>query len=164
MIKEGKISNLYVEEFSRLGRNAYDTLTTLNVCEEHNVIVHIQNMNLSSIVNGKVNPAFKMFSYMMSVIAEQEKESIKERTEAGKQVARQKGVTFGRKTGSNERKIDFISKDSSQKILKYLQAGNYTIREISKLAETSTKTVIKVKDVAIELNMLKDKEQLAKVI
>lgn len=158
LIKAGKVSDLFVEEFSRLGRNAYDTLTTLQVCEEYHLNVHIQNMNLSSKVNGKVNPAFKMFSYMMSVIAEQEREQIKERTEAGKQVARQKGVVFGRKSGTNERKVDFLAKEGSKKILKYLSGGDYSIREISKLTEASTATITKVKRVATEMKLLTENQ------
>ncbi len=155
MIKAGKVSDLYVEEFSRLGRNAFDTLTTLNECEENNVIVHIQNMNLSSNINGKINPVFKMFSYMMSVIAEQEKELIKERTEAGKHIAKQKGVVFGRKSGTNERKLDFLNKEGSQKILKYLKEGNYTFRDITKITAASSTTIAKVKLIAMDLNILK---------
>jgi len=154
MVKAGKVTDLFVEEFSRLGRNAYDTLTTLQICEENNVNVHIQNMSVSSRVNEKANPLFKMFSHIFSVIAEQEREQIKERTEMGKVAARQKGVVFGRKQGSNERKVDFLGKDGSKKILKYLSTGEYTIREISKLTETSTATVMKVKNIALETKVL----------
>ena len=154
MVKAGKVTDLFVEEFSRLGRNAYDTLTTLQVCEENHVNVHIQNMSVSSRVNEKANPLFKMFSHIFSVIAEQEREQIKERTEMGKVAARQKGIVFGRKQGSNERKADFLGKDGSKKILKYLSTGEYTIREISKLTEASTATVMKVKNIALETKVL----------
>lgn len=154
LVRDGKVSDLFVEEFPRLGRNAYDLLTTLNICEENDVNVHIINMNLSSKVNGKPNPLFKMFSHIFSVIAEQEREQIKERTEMGKQAARLKGVVFGRKTGTNERKADFLAKEGSKKILKYLTAGDYSIREISKLTEASTATITKVKKVAKEMKML----------
>ena len=154
MVKAGKVTDLFVEEFSRLGRNAYDTLTTLQICEENNVNVHIQNMSVSSRVNEKANPLFKMFSHIFSVIAEQEREQIKECTEMGKVAARQKGVVFGRKQGSNERKVDFLGKDGSKKILKYLSTGEYTIREISKLTEASTATVMKVKNIALETKVL----------
>ena len=154
LITQGKITDLYIEEFSRVGRSAYDTLTTLNVCEENNVIVHIQNMNLCSRINGKPNPIFKMFSYMMSVISEQEKELIKERTEMGKIAARNKGVIFGRKNGTNERKVDFLSKEKSKSIMKYLVAGNNSIREIAKLTDSSSVTVSKVKKLGEETKML----------
>ncbi len=154
LIEADKVTDLYVEEFSRLGRNAFDTLTTLKVCEEHGVNVHIQNMNLDSIIDGKPNPIFKLFSHIVSVIAEQEKELIRERTEMGKVVAREKGVKFGRKAGTNERKIDFLSKGKNDRILKYLKEGKTTIREIAKITDTSTATVCKVKKVAVELKQL----------
>jgi DNA invertase Pin-like site-specific DNA recombinase len=154
-IAAGKVTDLFVEEFSRLGRNSYDTLTTLNVCEQHKVNVHIQNMNISSMVDGKPNPIFKMFSHLFSVIAEQEKELIKERTEMGKVAARQRGVVFGRKAGSNERNVDFLNKENNKLILKYLNDGKTTIREIAKITDASTATIMKVKKVAIETKQLK---------
>lgn len=154
LITAGKVTDLYVEEFSRLGRNSYDTLTTLNICEEKGITVHIQNMQLSSMVNGKPNPLFKMFSHIVSIIAEQEKELIRERTEMGKIAAKQHGVVFGRKAGSNERKIDFLNKPTSKRILGKLKEKQFTIREVAKLTDSSTATVIKVKKAAIETKMI----------
>ena len=154
LIESGKVTDLYVEEFSRLGRNAFDTLTTLKVCEDRGVNVHIQNMNLDSIVENKPNPIFKLFSHIVSVIAEQEKELIRERTEMGKVAARQKGVKFGRKAGSNERKVDFLNKETNKQILKYLKEGRTTVREIAKITDSSTATIMKVKKVAIETKQL----------
>jgi DNA invertase Pin-like site-specific DNA recombinase len=155
LIEANKVADLYVEEFSRLGRNAFDTLSTLKTCEEYGVNVHILNMNLDSIVDGKPNPIFKLFSHIVSVIAEQEKELIRERTEAGKVAARNNGVVFGRKAGSNERKVDFLNKENNKLILKYLSEDRMTIREIAKLTDASTATVMKVKKVAIETKQLK---------
>ena len=155
LVAAGKVTDLFVEEFSRLGRNAFDTLTTLKLCEEKGVNVHIQNMNLDSIIDGKPNPIFKLFSHIVSVIAEQEKELIRERTEMGKIAAKQKGVVFGRKPGSNERKVDFLAKDTNKKILNYLNEGRTTVREIAKITDASTATVMKVKRVAKETKQLK---------
>jgi DNA invertase Pin-like site-specific DNA recombinase len=155
LIEAGKVTDLYVEEFSRLGRNAFDTLTTLNLCEQNGVNVHIQNMNLDSKVNEKPNPIFKLFSHIVSVIAEQERELIRERTEMGKIAARQKGVIFGRRSGSNERKVDFLNKENNKLILKYLNEGKTTIREIAKITDASSATIMKVKRVALETKHLK---------
>ena len=90
----------------------------------------------------------------MSVMSEHEKELIKERTEMGKIAARQRGVAFGRKPGSNESKADFLQKDGSKKILKYLSSGEYSIREIAKLTDSSTATVVKVKRIGLETKVL----------
>src|SRR5678815_3147201 len=65
LIRCDKVITLFVEELTRLGRNAFDILTTLNECEEHNVIVCVQNMNLASRINGKPNSLFKMFTHIM---------------------------------------------------------------------------------------------------
>lgn len=154
LIQSGKITELFVEEFSRLGRNSLDTLTTLKICEDYNVNVHIQNMNIQSMIDGKPNSVFKLFSHIVSVIAEQERELIKERTEMGKLAARQRGVTFGRKVGSNERKIDFLNKETNRLILRYLNEGKTTIREIAKITDASTATIMKVKKVAMETRQL----------
>lgn len=157
LINAGKITELFVEEFSRLGRNSYDTLTTLNLCEVKGVIVHIRNMQLSSIIDGKPNPIFKMFSHIVSVIAEQERELIKERTEMGKIAAKQRGVVFGRKAGSNERKTDFLNKATNKDILNLLKAGSFTIRKIAEHTKASTATVVKVKKIALETKQLTEK-------
>ncbi len=71
-------------------------------------------------------------------------ENIKERTTVGRLVYVQNGGKLGRPAGSNESNIKFLQKESSQEIIKNLKKG-LTIREISKVAEVSTKTVMKVK-------------------
>lgn len=154
MIENGKVTDLYVEEVSRLGRNSLDVLTTLKKCENHNVTVHIQGMGLSSRVNGKPNHTFNLVIQIMTAISEQEKEIIKERTEMGKIAARLKGIKFGRKVGSNESDHEFMEKESSQKILKYLEVGNLSFREVSKLTGASTTTIMKVKVKAIKMKKL----------
>ncbi len=154
LIQTGKLTDLTVEEFSRLGRNSFDTLSTLNTCQENNVTVHILDMNISSKVNGKPNPVFKMFSHIISVVAEQQREALLEITAMGRLAARQRGTIFGRKPGSNERKSDFMQKETSKKILKYLGMGDYSIRDIAKLTDSSTATVQKVKRIGTETKAL----------
>lgn len=156
MIQAGKVTDLTVEEFSRLGRDSFDTLSTLHCCQEHNVTVHILDMNISSKVNNKSNPVFKMFSHIISVVAEQQREALLEITAMGRLAARQRGVIFGRRPGTNERKADFLKKEQSRKILRYLNSGEYSIREIAKLTDSSTATVGKVKRVALETKELKN--------
>jgi len=73
----------------------------------------------------------------------------------GKIAARQKGIVFGRKPGSNERKVDFLNKENNKAILKYLVDGHTKVREIAKLTDSSTATVMKVKRVALETKQLK---------
>jgi DNA invertase Pin-like site-specific DNA recombinase len=146
-IKAGKVRELYVEEISRIGRDSLDCMRTLKVCEENKVNVVIENMAISSLVDGKVNPVFKIITGILSTMAENEKQNILERTEMGKIAARNRGVKFGRKEGSKENYSVFMSKATTKLIVKYLTDGNNrSVREVAKLTDSSTKTVQKVKN------------------
>ena len=141
----GKVKHLHIDEISRLGRNTIDTLKTIQILEENNVSLVVENLGLSShLENGSTNPIFKLVSTIIATIAEQERECIAERLDAGRIAARSKGVKFGRKTGSTESHLEFLSKPNSKQIIKLL-AKNYTIRDISKQLSCSVNLVLKVK-------------------
>ena len=144
LVDAGRVSDLVVEEFSRLGRNTGDVIRTLEWLEEKEVNVNILNNGLQSRPNGKKNPVWKMISSVMSSLYEMELENIKERTMMGRLVYVQRGGKLGRPEGSNENERQFLNKEKSSEIIKYLNK-NRTIREISKITSTSNKTIIKVK-------------------
>lgn len=153
LVEEGKINELVVEEFSRLGRNTGDVVRTLEFLEKHEVNVHVRNLGLQSRPNGKKNPIWKLISTVMSSLYEMELENIKERTSTGRQVYVQKGGRLGRPEGTLEGDKKFLEKEKSKEIIKLLNKER-TIREISKLSESSFKTVIKTKRVAIKYGLV----------
>lgn len=153
LVEEGKVSDLVVEEFSRLGRNTGDVIRTLEWLEEMEVNVHVLNNGLQSRPNGKKNPIWKMISSVMSSLYEMELENIKERTMMGRAVYIQRGGKLGRPEGSSESERQFLDKAKSKEILKYLNK-NRTIREISKITSASNKTIIKTKRIAMRYGML----------
>ena len=153
LVEEGKVSDIVVEEFSRLGRNTGDVIRTLEWLEQKEVNVHILNNGLQSRPNGKKNPIWKMISSVMSSLYEMELENIKERTMMGRMVYIQRGGKLGRPEGSNENERQFLNKEKSSEILKYLNKKR-TIREISKITSTSNKTIIKVKRIGEKYGML----------
>lgn len=157
LVEAGKVSDLVVEEFSRLGRNTGDVIRTLEWLEEKEVNVHILNNGLQSRPNGKKNPVWKMISSVMSSLYEMELENIKERTTMGRLVYVQRGGKLGRPEGSNENERQFLNKEKSQEILKYLNKKR-TIREISKITSTSNKTIIKVRRTGVKYGMLQPTE------
>jgi putative DNA-invertase from lambdoid prophage Rac len=154
LVEEGRISELSVEEFSRLGRNTGDVIRTLEWLEEHEVNVHIRNLGLQSRPNGKKNPVWKMISSVLSSLYEMELENIKERTMTGRLVYVQSGGRLGRPEGSNENEKEFLEKNKSKEIIKYLNRDR-TIREISKILGVSNKTVVKVKKIGEKYGVLK---------
>ena len=153
LVEAGKVSDLVVEEFSRLGRNTGDVIRTLEWLEEKEVNVNILNNGLQSRPNGKKNPVWKMISSVMSSLYEMELENIKERTMMGRLIYVQRGGKLGRPEGSNENERQFLNKEKSLEILKYLNKKR-TIREISKITSTSNKTIIKVKRIGVKYGML----------
>jgi DNA invertase Pin-like site-specific DNA recombinase len=153
MVESKKVSELVVEEFSRLGRNTGDVINTLDWLDEYNVNVYVRNIGLYSRPNGVKNPIWKMISSVMSSLYEMELDNIRDRTRVGRLMFVQKGGVLGRKSGTNESEIDFLNKPKSLKVLEYLKK-EYTIREICKICNVSIGTTMKVKKVSIKLNKL----------
>ena len=146
LIEDGKVSELVVEELSRLGRNTGDVIRTLEWMEEKSVNVIVRNLGLQSRPNGKKNPIWKMISSVMSSMYEMELENIKERTMVGRQVYVQKGGVLGRPNGTTETEKKFLEKEQTKMIIKNLKKG-LTIREIGKICDCSNKTIIKTKKI-----------------
>ena len=153
LVEDGKVGELVVEEFSRLGRNTGDVINTLDWLDKHEVNVYVRNIGLYSRPNGERNPIWKMISSVMSSLYEMELDNIRERTRVGRLMYIQKGGVLGRKTGTNESENDFINKPKSQKVLEYLKK-EYTIREICKICDVSIGTTMKVKKISSKMNLL----------
>ena len=145
LVEEGKVTELVVEELSRLGRNTVDTLTTLQYLEEHNVNVVVKNMgNLQSRVQDKRNPVWNLITSVMSSLYEMERENILERTEMGRKMYVLNGGKLGRKKGTNENIQTFLNKPKNQQIISLLDKGK-SVRDICGRLDVSTKTVVKVR-------------------
>jgi len=149
LVEDGKVTELIVEEFSRLGRNTGDVIRTLEWLEEKEINVVVRNIGLQSRPNGNKNPIWKMISSVMSSLYEMELENIKERTMVGRKVYVQKGGLLGRPNGSNETESEFLNKEQTKEIIKNLKKG-FTIREICKIVDCSNKTILKTKRILKE--------------
>jgi DNA invertase Pin-like site-specific DNA recombinase len=148
LIEGANVSEVVIEEFSRLGRNTGDVISTLEWMESLAINVVVRNIGLQSRPKGQKNPIWKMISSVMSSLYEMELENIKERTTVGRLVYVQNGGKLGRPKKSNETDKAFLDKEKSKQIVKALKKG-LTIREVSKVCQVSTKTVMKVKRVVI---------------
>ena len=153
LIENGDVDEVVVEEFSRLGRNTGDVISTLEWMERYEVNVVVRNIGLQSRPNGKKNPVWKMISSVMSSLYEMELDNIRERTTMGRLVYVQKGGKLGRLDGSTESERKFLDKNKSQEILKWLKKGR-TIREIASHTSSSNKTILKVKTIAVKYGVL----------
>ncbi len=145
LIENNKVSELVIEELSRLGRNTGDVISTLEWMENNSVNVIVRNLGLQSRPNGKKNPIWNMIGAVMASMYTMELENIKERTAVGRMVYVQNGGTLGRPNNTVESHKRFMEKQKNQEIIKFLKRG-MTYNEISKLVNCSPKTIKKVKD------------------
>lgn len=152
LIEKGLVTDLIVEEFSRLGRNTGDVITTIEWLEEMGINVIVRNLGLQSRPEGKKNPIWKMISTIMSSLYEMELENIKERTMVGRMLFVQNGGHLGRPKGSKENTASFLRKKTTISALNCLKKG-MTVRETSKIVNVSVATVMKVKKIT---NLLKE--------
>lgn len=153
LVEENKVSSLTIEDFSRLGRNTGDCISTLEWLETYKVNVIVRNIGLQSRPNGKKNPIWKMISSVMGSLYEMEIDNIKERTAAGRQVFLQNGGHLGRPNGSTESEKQFLYKKKSKEIVKLLNKSR-TSREIAVFLSCSTKTVQKVRLVGSKFGII----------
>ena len=144
LVEKGELTELVVEELSRVGRNTGDCIRVLEWLEENKVNVVVRNIGLQSRPNGVKNPIWKMITSVMSSLYEMELDNIRERTHYGRMMYLKNGGTLGRPKGTKETPKEFLSKPKSKEIQKYLEKG-MSVRETSKLVGCSTKSVMKVK-------------------
>ena len=153
LVKDGKVSEMVVEELSRLGRNTGDVIRTLEFFDEHEVTVRIRNLGIQSRIDGKRNQIWKMITSLLSSMYEMELENIKERTMVGRQVYVQKGGKLGRPTGTSESEKKFLEKPLTKKILRELDERR-SIMSITKVLDCSSTTVVKAKKMGLKYGLL----------
>ena len=144
-IDEGVITNLSVWQIDRLGRDLRDIMNTIHYFNQKNVCINFVSQGLSSLDSqGKENPISKMIISILGIVGEMERNQIKERQMEGIKIAKLKGAYNGRKKGSNEDVLTFLSKEKNKKAIEYLKKG-YKATEISKLIGLHINTITKIK-------------------
>ncbi len=150
LIDQGKLTHLEIHSIDRLGRNTIDVLKTWQQLTELGIKVVCRNPNLTNFKSdGSQDEVSEMIISILSTMAKFERKMILQRQKEGIRLAKQKGLYKGRKVGTMETKEKFINKQSSQKILQYLNKG-YIYSEISKIVGCSYSTINKVKKVHLE--------------
>ncbi|KEY20338.1 recombinase family protein [Kaistella antarctica] len=153
LIEKKKINEVHVVELSRLGRNTSDVILTLEWMEEQEVNVVIKNIGLQTRPDGKRNPIAKLITSILSSIYDLERTNTAERSAQGVAAFLARGGILGKRKGDTLSDADFMKKPTSKKCLEYLKKSR-SIRETAKICDISTKTVQKVKRIAIKHDIL----------
>lgn len=141
-ISKNEIDYITVSSIDRLGRNLLDVLNTVNYFTDNEVNLLVENLGITSLVDGKPSSTFKLIVSVMGNVAEMERETMLERQREGIALAKAQGTYKGRVRGSIEDSKDFLAKHKT--VIKYLKKGN-SIRNTAELSKVSPATVQKVK-------------------
>lgn len=145
LIEDGSVKSLSIWHIDRLGRDLLDILSTIKFCTSKKVPITFLSLGLTTIDHdGKVNPITKFIISMLGTVAEMELNQIKERQMQGIAVAKAKGKYLGRKKGTTEDVLAFLSKEKNQKALAYLKKG-YKATEIAKIVGVHINTISKIR-------------------
>jgi DNA invertase Pin-like site-specific DNA recombinase len=144
LLSNKDITEVHVHSIDRLGRSTLDILQTIQNFTSKGINVVSEKEGFNTIIDGKENPVAKMMIGILGTLAEFELSRAKERQAEGIANAKLKGVYSGRRVGTKESKRRFWGKDSTQRIVKYLNKGE-SIQRTALLSKTSTGTVKKVK-------------------
>jgi DNA invertase Pin-like site-specific DNA recombinase len=79
-----------------------------------------------------------------------QRSQIMENQRQGIEIAKLKGAYLGRKTGSKEDTLQFLTKPKNKKALEYLKKG-YKSVEVAKLTDLNINTITKIKKLGLTI-------------
>jgi len=147
-----KNCTVVVDSIDRLGRNLLDILHTIETFTKNGINLKSLKEGFTTLLdNGQENPMAKLVISVMASIGEMERNRIKTRTAEGIVIAKALGKFTGRKLGSYQSDEKLLQRH--QTIQKKLIKG-LTIREVSEITGASSATIVKVKKVMKNRNLI----------
>ena len=147
-VENKTITSLHIHSIDRLGRDLKDILNTVSFFNELKIpITFLGNGGLTTLnEDGEVNFITAMVISFLGTVAEMEKIQIKERQLEGIRIAKLNERYTGRKKGTEEDVLKFLSKPKNKKALDYMRSDkNLTFREIAELTKLNVNTLTKIK-------------------
>jgi DNA invertase Pin-like site-specific DNA recombinase len=145
----GILKSLAVYSIDRAGRDLRDILNTIHFFTQMGIGIHFIGQGLSTLTpDGKESPISKLMISILGTVAEMERNQIRERQLEGIRLAKLKKVYKGRKEGSKEDTLAFLSKEKNKKALELLKKG-YKANEVSKIVGVHINTITKVKKLGL---------------
>lgn len=149
LVDQGVLTSLSVWQIDRLGRDLRDIMNTIHYFNQKGICINFVSQGLTTLDNeGKENAISKMIISILGIVGEMERNQIKERQMEGIRIAKLKGSYTGRKKGSKEHILSFLSKDKNKKAVEYLNKGFKGV-EVSKLTGLNINTITKIKKLMV---------------
>ena len=135
---------LLVSELSRLGRNAFQVLSTIQDLIKKQINVYFQKEQFLLLdEKGKPSIIAPIMIAVLATCAQMERENIQYRLNSGRALYIRNGGKLGRKVGY--RKPQEVKQKEYEEVIHFLMKGRYTLKEIAKLTGKSISTVQRVK-------------------
>lgn len=149
LLKKENLTKLTVHSIDRMFRDAKDMLITLDAFNEKKVPIHFMTEGLTTL-NDKLekDPIVSMIIHITGIFSELTRENIRLAQAQGIAVAKSKNKYLGRKPGTKEDGLRFLSKPKNAKALELLNKG-YSGVEVSKIVGIHPNTITKVKKVGM---------------
>ena len=144
MVTKGQVTSLYVHQIDRLGRNLLDILNTISYFNKKGICIHFIQQGLRTLnEDGTENQISKMIISILGVVAEMERNLIKERQKEGIAIAKANGIYKGRKVGTSTSTLDFLNKPKNKIAVERMKLG-LKKSEVAKIAELHINTITKI--------------------
>lgn len=141
--KNNNIDIILFSELSRLGRDIYEVQENIKYLHDNKINAYFAKENIKVIdENGNESVVFPVLISCLGLVAQMERENIQYRLNSGRELAKEKGVKFGRKVGSI--KSQEKKKEEYKEQIKLLKKG-VSVRQVATLTATSPTTVMKLK-------------------
>lgn len=147
LITTKKATKISVHQIDRLGRNLLDILNTISFFNEKGICINFVQQGIKTLNDdGSENPISKMIISILGVVAEMERNLIRERQREGIAIAKASGIYKGRKKGTTESNLSFLNKPKVKLAIDYLNKGMKGV-EVRKLTELHPNTITKIKKI-----------------
>lgn len=141
---DDKVDYLLVSELSRLGRNAFQVLSTIQDLMDAGINVYMQKEQFTLLdAGGKPSIIAPIMIAVLATCAQLERDNIQYRLNSGRAQYIKNGGKLGRKVGY--RKPKEKKETEYAEVIKLLHKNYYTLKEIAKLSGFSVSTVQRVK-------------------
>lgn len=135
----------------RCGRDLRDIINFLHFTTGKNIPVHFVSQGLSTLnENGVENPIAKMIISILGVVGEMERKLILERQREGIELAKLQKRFLGRKKGTKDDPLKFLSKPKNKKAMELIKK-DYKNIEVARITGLNVNTITKIKKVMASL-------------
>jgi DNA invertase Pin-like site-specific DNA recombinase len=146
---EGVISKLSIYSIDRAGRDLRDIINTIHYFTTKKLCIDFISQGITTLdASGKENSISKLLISILGTVSEMHRTQIREAQLEGVRIAKMKKIYKGRKEGSKEDTLAFLSKDKNRKALELLKKG-YKAIEISKIVDVHINTITKIKKLGL---------------